>query len=182
MLRLNSRMACTAAMIPLLAACSALGAVEQRPAQPSAPTAPAQGSGGPFFPLCGGISDQVVTAVTQQRGLINTAQSSVGCQWLAGGDVRGSQFSFSWYRGSPIGRERRIIAVDHTSVEDISIDGHDGVIAKDSQKALGDNFCEIAIGFAGDFIEWTVDFQQKPFPDPCGVVRELTHQSIAHAK
>ena len=56
-------------------------------------------------------------------------KNSVGCQWLAGGGILGPHFSFTWYRGSPIGRERKTEELSRTSVEDINIEGHDGFIA-----------------------------------------------------
>lgn len=115
-------------------------------------------------------------------GLVNTAQNSVGCQWLARGGIMGPHFSFSWYRGSPIGRERKTEEVSRTSVEDINIDGHSGFIAIGTAPTMGDNLCEIGIQFKDDFIEWSVSFAQKPFPDPCDVAKELTRQSIANAK
>jgi len=47
---------------------------------------------------------------------------------------------------------------------------------------LGDNLCEIAIGFNDDFIEWSISFAEKPFPPACDVAKELTRQSIVSAK
>ncbi|MGH3562219.1 MAG: DUF3558 domain-containing protein, partial [Mycobacterium sp.] len=131
---------------------------------------------------CGGIGDQTVTELTKVTGLVNTAQNSVGCQWLAGGGISGPHFSFSWYRGSPIGRERKTEELSRTSVEDINIDGHSGFIAIGTAPTMGDNLCEVGIQFSDDFIEWSVSFAQKPYPDPCDVAKELTRQSIANAK
>lgn len=145
------------------------------------PSTPA-GAHGPFFPLCGGVSDDTVARLTQLSGLVNTAQNSVGCQWLVHGSIRGPYFSFSWYRSSPIGRERRTVQVNHPSVEDITISGHDGFLATGAEANLGENLCEIGLQFDGDFIEWTVYFNQKPFPDPCGVAKELTRQSVANSR
>ncbi len=144
-------------------------------------SAPA-GAHGPFFPLCGGVSDETVARLTQLSGLVNTAQNSVGCQWLVHGSIRGPYFSFSWYRSSPIGRERRTVQVNHPSVEDITISGHDGFLATGDEANLGENLCEIGLQFDSDFIEWTVYFNQKPFPDPCGVAKELTRQSVRHSR
>ncbi|HYB36180.1 MAG TPA: DUF3558 domain-containing protein [Mycobacterium sp.] len=170
-----------ATLIPMIAGCSHSGS---NPSQQAQSPAPASGEGhhGPFFPQCGGIGDQTVTDLTKVTGLVNTAQNSVGCQWLAGGGILGPHFSFSWYRGSPIGRERKTEELSRTSVEDINIDGHGGFIAIGSEPTLGDSLCEIGIQFNDDFIEWSVSFNQKPFPDPCDVAKQLTRQSIANAK
>ena len=88
-----------------------------------------------------------------------------GCQWLAGGGILGPHFSFTWYRGSPIGRERKTEELSRASVEDINIEGHGGFIAVGEDPTLGDNLCEVGIQFQDDFIEWSISFIEKPFPD-----------------
>jgi hypothetical protein len=167
--------------IPLAGGCSDSGSDQSGGAQSSA-SASNEGKHGRLFPQCGGVSDETVTGLTRVSGLVNTAQNSVGCQWLAGGGILGPHFSFSWYRGSPIGRERKTEDLSRTSVEDVNIDGYSGFIAIGTAPTMGDNLCEVAIQFSDDFIEWSVSFAQKPFPDPCDVAKELTHQSIANSK
>jgi hypothetical protein len=170
-----------ATLIPAVAACSHSGSDQS---QSTASTAPASGQGqhGPFFPQCGGISDETVTKLTEVTGLVNTAKNSVGCQWLAGGGILGPHFSFSWYRGSPIGRERKTEELSRSSVEDVNIDGHSGFVAVGNDPTLGDSLCEVGIQFSTDFIEWSVNFSQKPFPDACNVAKELARQSIENSK
>lgn len=170
-----------AAVLPVLAACSG----SDQPAGPSSSASPAPSAAsqhGPFFPECGGISDATVSQLTQVNGLVNTAKTSVGCQWLAGGSILGPHFSFSWFRGSPIGRERKTMELSRTSVDDINIEGHDGFIGLNEDPTQGVNLCEIGIGFGDDFIEWSVSYSQKPFPDACDVAKELTRQSIVNSK
>ncbi len=154
--------------------------------KPGATTSSSPGSGeghhGPMFPQCGGINDQTVTELTKVSGLNNTARNSVGCQWLAGGGILGPHFSFSWYRGSPIGRERKTEELSRASVDDININGHGGFIAIGNEPNLGDSLCEVGIQFQDDFIEWSISFSQKPFPPPCDIAKELTRQSIANSK
>ncbi|HJT90526.1 MAG TPA: DUF3558 domain-containing protein [Mycobacterium sp.] len=175
-----------AAMIPVFAACS-----DPQPTSPEVPqtSAPQQNaSHGPFFPQCGGISDQTMGELTRVTGLVNTATTSVGCQWLVGGGISGPHFSFTWYRGSPIGRERKTEELSRASVEDINIEGHDGFIAVGETPDISNpskvlvNLCEIGIQFGDDFIEWSVSFAEEPFPDPCDVAKELTRQSIVNSK
>ena len=50
-------------------------------------------------------------------------------------------------------------------MEDINIEGHDGFIAVGEDPTLGNNLCEIGIQFDDDFIEWSISFSEKPFPD-----------------
>jgi hypothetical protein len=168
-------------LIPGVAACSNSDGNNPAATVSSAP-GNAAGRHGPMFPQCGGISDQTVTELTRMTGLINTARNSVGCQWLAGGGILGPHFSFSWYRGSPIGRERKTEELSRASVDDININGHSGFIAIGNEPNLGDSLCEVGIQFQDDFIEWSISFSQKPFPPPCGIAKELTRQSIANSK
>jgi hypothetical protein len=169
-----------ALVIPIVASCSDNSSRSTNPSSSAPPSANA--THGPFFPECGGITDQTVTGLTKVNGLVNTARNSVGCQWLAGGGILGPHFSFTWYRGSPIGRERKTEELSRASVDDININGHSGFIAVGADPTLGNNLCELGIQFQDDFIEWSVSFNQQPFPDPCDVAKELTRQSIAASK
>ncbi|OBJ24523.1 DUF3558 domain-containing protein [Mycobacterium sp. 1245801.1] len=168
-------------LIPAAAACSDSGGNKPGATSSSTPQN-GQGSHGAMFPQCGGISDQTVAELTKVTGLINTARNSVGCQWLAGGGILGPHFSFSWYRGSPIGRERKTEELSRASVDDININGHSGFIAIGNEPNLGDSLCEVGIQFQDDFIEWSISFSQKPFPPPCDIAKELARQSIANSK
>jgi Protein of unknown function (DUF3558) len=169
-------------MLPVFAACS--GGSDQSTGSdvPSSNAPAAAPKHGPMFPECGGISDQTMAELTKATGLVNTARNSVGCQWLAGGGILGPHFSFNWYRGSPVGRERKTEELSRTSVEDINIEGHDGFIALNDVPTLGVSLCEIGIQFDDDFIEWSISFAQKPFPDACDVAKEVTRQSIVNSK
>lgn len=169
-----------AAVFPVLAGCS--DGQSPAPEVPSSEAPDQDVAHGPFFPECGGISDQEVIAQTRVPGLVNTAKTSVGCQWLAGGSILGPHFSFTWFRGSPIGRERKTMELSRTSVEDISIEGHDGFIGINEDPEFGVNLCEIGIQFNDDFIEWSISYGQPPFPDACEVAKELTRQSIVNSK
>ncbi|MDT7731499.1 MAG: hypothetical protein QOK45_1752 [Mycobacterium sp.] len=170
-----------AAMIPVFAACSdSSGSNSQGAPQSPAPTQ--NSTHGPMFPECGGISDQTLAAQTRVTGLVNTARNSVGCQWLQGGGILGPHFSFTWYRGSPIGRERKTEELSRASVEDINIEGHSGFVALGTDPTIGNNLCEVGIQFQDDFIEWSISFNEQPYPDPCDVAKELTRQSIVNAK
>ncbi|MGV0990911.1 MAG: DUF3558 domain-containing protein [Mycobacterium sp.] len=177
------------ALMVAAAAVTSVGACSTKqdqagPGQQQESQAPTSNDGkhGPMFEECGGVSDQTIAEQTRVTGLVKTAVNSVGCQWLAGGGILGPHFSFSWYRGSPIGRERKTEELSRNSVENINIEGHDGWVAVGTDPTLGDNLCEIAIGFNDDFIEWSVNFNEKPFPPPCDVAKELARQSIVNAK
>ena len=175
-----------AAMIALFAACSN-NSGSTSPGAPQSPAPNQSASHGPFFPECGGVSDQTLAEQTRVTGLVNTARNSVGCQWLQGGGILGPHFSFTWYRGSPIGRERKTEELSRASVEDINIEGHSGFIAIGETPGAGNqqsiaSLCEVGIQYGDDFIEWSISFAEEPFPDPCDVAKELTRQSIVNSK
>jgi hypothetical protein len=176
-----------AAMIPVFAACSDSSG-SNSPGEPQSPAPTQNASHGPMFPECGGISDQTLAEQTRVTGLVNTARNSVGCQWLQGGGILGPHFSFTWYRGSPIGRERKTEELSRASVEDINIEGHSGFIAlgeipdPSAPSRQLNNLCEVGIQFGDDFIEWSISYAEEPFPDPCDVAKELTRQSIVNSK
>ena len=174
-----------AVVVPVFAA----GCSSDDPTSPEVPqtqSANAEGeiAHGPQFPQCGGISDATVIELTGVPGLVNTATNSSGCQWLEGGSILGPHFSFTWFRGSPIGRERKTEELTRSSVEDINIEGYDGFIAVGENPLIpGDvTLCEIGIQFDDDFIEWSVSYDRKPYPDPCEVAKELTRQSIVNSQ
>ena len=170
------------AVLPLVAGCSDDGGTPSDPQPGTSAPQPAGITHGPIFPQCGGISDETITELTKVNGLVNTATNSVGCQWLVDGGIVGPHFSFTWFRGSPIGRERKTEELSRDSVEDISIEGYDGFLAVGIDPILGDNLCEIGIQFDDDFIEWSISFAAENYPPPCDVATELTRQSIVNAK
>jgi len=172
------------AVVGALSACSDAGTADDSQSRAQESDAPLSGQGkhGPEFPECGGISDQTMAEQTRVTGLVKTAVNPVGCQWLAGGGILGPHFSFSWFRGSPIGRERKTQELSRTSVEDITIEGRSGFIAINDDPFLGESLCEIGIQFDDDFIEWSVSFAEKPYPPACDVAKELTRQSIVNAR
>ena len=170
------------ALTPFFAACSNDSSSGPGNQQPQSTPSPANAKHGPSFPECGGVSDQTVGQLTRVTGLVNNARNSVGCQWLAGGGILGPHFSFTWYRGSPIGRERKTEELSRASVEDINIDGRNGFIAVGSDPTLGNSLCEVGIQFQDDFFEWSISFSQKPFPEPCDIAKELSRQTIANGK
>jgi hypothetical protein len=166
---------------PLLAACSG-GSPEpggQSPHPPVSSSAKPRAVHGPFFPDCGGVSDQTVGQLTGLPDLVNTARNSVGCQWVVGSGTAGPLVSFAWFRGSLIGRERAAEDRMRTRVDDINIDGHTGFIAVASDPRLGDRLCDVGIQFQDDFFEWSIQFTRKPFPNPCDIATQLSRRSIA---
>lgn len=138
---------------------------------------------GPFFGRCGGVSTDDVARVTGTSGLITASDNSAGCEWVTSADVLGPQFSFNWYRGSPIARERATEQLSRDTVSDLTIDGHSGFIASSP------GICEIGIAFGGDFFEWSVSYgtaepgrQQRSADEVCQATKTLSTMSIERAK
>jgi Protein of unknown function (DUF3558) len=173
--RLLALAVAAALLTPVSAACSG-GSPSSQP--PSPPSATANAVHGPFLPECGGVSDQAVAQLMGVPGAVSTARNSVGCQWLPYGGLRWPQFWFTWYRGSPIERERKGDERMGRSVTDINIDGHPGYIAVASAKR-GNNLCTVGIQYHDDFFEWSIGFSQDPFPQPCDIAKGLVRQTIA---
>ena len=177
-LRRWSALTLTAVLLtPLVAACSSGSPRSDGPPSHTLNAAP-----GPFFPECGGVSDQTVARLTGVAGPLTTARTSVGCQWLAGGGVRGPVFAFNWFRGSPIGRERKTEELSGASVTDIDIDGHNGFVAIRADAAFSFYYCDVGIQYQEDFIDWSISFRKKPSRDLCDVAKELSRQTIEAAR
>ncbi|SON59651.1 Putative lipoprotein LprB [Mycobacterium simulans] len=181
--RLLRRLLVLAVAATLLAGCwGGSPGSRSQPTQPPSSSAAPSGSHGPFFPECGGVSDQTVSQLTGVSGLVVTARNSVGCQWLVAGAIIGPWISFSWFRGSPIGRERKNEERMRSTVTDINLDGHDGFVAVASDPRLGNRLCDVAIRYEADFFEWSIQFTRRPDRNLCDVAIELSRRSIAAAK
>ncbi len=177
--RLSALIVTAALLTPLFAACSSDS--PRSDGQPSSSPSPTVSAAqGPFFPECGGASDQTITKLTGVAGLVTTARTSVGCEWLAGGSVvRGPVFMFNWFRDSPIGRERKTEELHGASVNGIDIDGHKGFIAVYTNPTFSDYYCDVGIQYQDDFIDWSIRVRKKPSLDLCSIAKELSRQSIA---
>jgi len=91
-------------------------------------------------------------------------------------------FAFNWFRGSPIGRERKTEELSGASVTDIDIDGHNGFVAIRADAAFSFYYCDVGIQYQEDFIDWSISFRKKPSRDLCDVAKELSRQTIAAAR
>ena len=154
-----------------------------RPGTPTGPppAGPVAGGHGPNFPLCGGIDDQTVAELIGRPGLSDAGKNSAGCEWHPpSGRYASPQIVFSWYRGSPMGRERTISESMGQQITDITIDGHAGFtgLFRDGDAVL----CEVVVGFGDDFIEWSINVNGGPVSDVCGIAEELARRSIANTR
>ncbi|MDV8021936.1 DUF3558 domain-containing protein [Rhodococcus sp. IEGM 1330] len=154
----------------LIAGC---GGAEEDAAAPedTAPTTAAY-EPGPFFGECGSITDAEVQSAFGAGPFAQITRNSVGCQWETTG-FGGPGVSFSWYRGSPIGRERAGSELIGRPAKDIEIDGNPGFEAE--MGAL----CEIGVQFGDDFFHWSITYSFEPAArPPCDVGNELATLAV----
>lgn len=132
---------------------------------------------GPFFGQCGSVDDEEVVRAFAVPAFTMITRNSVGCEWEVAG-FSGPSVSFSWYRGSPIDRERSGSELIGRPAEDIEIDGHPGFSA-----ATDDYLCEVGVQFGKDFMHWSVTYGDRPpTGDPCGVAKQLAELTVERAQ
>ncbi|RMB72428.1 DUF3558 domain-containing protein [Rhodococcus sp. SBT000017] len=127
---------------------------------------------GPFFGECGSVTDAEVQSAFAAGPFGQVTRNSVGCQWETVG-FGGPGVSFSWYRGSPIGRERAGSELIGRPAKDIEIDGNPGFEAEQ------DTLCEIGVQFGDDFFHWSITYSFGPAArPPCDVGNELATLTV----
>ncbi len=163
----------------LLAGCGgSTGAAAPSPS-PTAPAAAPQGPG-PFLGLCGSVSDDELAQVTGMAPPLRVVRDPVGCQWDVGTLGDGTHVSFTWYRGSPIGRERSIDGAVGRQVSDVTVDGHPGFLSR-----TGTGLCEAGVSYGGDFFLWSLDFSATAAPpqgDACDAATRLATMTAERAR
>ncbi|SNT51605.1 DUF3558 domain-containing protein [Rhodococcoides kyotonense] len=135
------------------------------------------GASGPFFGLCGSVTDEEVQQAFVVSAFTMITRNSVGCEWEVAG-FTGPSVSFSWYRGSPIDRERSGSELIGRPAEDIEVDGHEGFAA-----ATDNYLCEVGVRYGKDFMHWSVTYgDQVPTADPCDVATQLAELTAERAQ
>ncbi|WFR73832.1 DUF3558 domain-containing protein [Prescottella defluvii] len=165
-----------AAAALLLAGCGGAGSGDAASGEASASTAH---GAGPFFGECGSVTDDEVANAFGVPGFGAVVRNSVGCEWQSSAqDGQGSpHVSFSWYRGSPIGRERVGSELIGRPATDIEIGGHPGFVASFSSR-----LCELGVQFGDDFVHWSIAYvDAAPTADPCRAARQLAELTVERA-
>jgi hypothetical protein len=164
------------ALAAVLAGCSGGGSSG---GSASPPTPPLRVSPpGPFFGECGNVTDDEVAQAMAQPKFPVVFRNSVGCVWQSDGTLQTPSVSFSWYRGSPIGREAAGSALIGRPPDWIQIDGH-----KAFRGSLAQQLCEIGVQYGDDFFHWSVSFgEQDATADPCDVAAKLANLTASRVK
>ncbi len=160
----------------LLAGCGSDGSGDAEPTQgPPGQSKPS--TAGPFFGECGSVTDDEVLKAVALPQLPVVTRNSVGCVWETGG-IFGPSVSFSWYRGSPIGREAAGSGLIGRPPQKIEIDGHPGF-----EGSSGAELCEIGVQYGDDFFHWSVTYADTPpTADVCGVAKGLAQLTASRTK
>ncbi|WP_149360540.1 DUF3558 domain-containing protein [Lolliginicoccus suaedae] len=134
---------------------------------------------GLFFGECGGVSTDELMALTGIRGVRLQERNSVGCRWES--SLFGPHASFSWYRGSPIGRERAVVELSGRGVRDVSVAGPSGELT--GFAGWGRFICEVSIQSNSDFFVWSVVFAEELSDDEmCRRVLALAEATVNRAE
>lgn len=129
---------------------------------------------GPFLGACGSVTADRVADVLPGPALVEV-RTGVGCDWRAPGTGEGA--SFTWYRGSPIGRERALVEATGRRVQELSIGDFDGYVARQGEGWI----CEVALGVEEDFFLWSVA-GAYPGVDLCAAATELATGTVEGAR
>lgn len=160
-------------------ACGGSGTPADAAATSSSPAGAAPGDAGQHGPelgLCGSVTDD---EVEQSAGLpagVHVVKDPVGCQWDAGELTGGDHVSFTWYRGSPSGRERAIDEAVGRRVSDVTIGGQSGFVSR-----LDGGLCEVAVTYGGDFFLWSVAYGVSGQADACDAATSLATMTAQRA-
>lgn len=129
---------------------------------------------GPFLGVCGSATGDRVRALLPGRDLVEI-RNGVGCEWREPYSHAGA--SFTWYRGSPIGREHALVGVTGRQVRDLEIGEFSGFLARQSDGTI----CEIGLGTGEDFFLWSVA-GPPGLTDLCAVALELSETTVGGAR
>nr|WP_294638049.1 DUF3558 domain-containing protein [uncultured Rhodococcus sp.] len=129
-----------------------------------------------FVGECGSMTDEELASITGIPRLVSTSKNAVRCRWDA--PDSGAYAMFTWYRGSPIDRERTVAGRIGREIADIDADGHPGFTARGN-----DLSCEAGVESGNGFLHWSVNYAfATPPTDSCSVVEDLARATVQNAK
>lgn len=129
-----------------------------------------------FVGECGSMTAEDLASITGIQGLTVSSENAVRCRWDA--MDTGAYAMFTWYRGSPIDRERTVAAQMGREIGIIDADGHPGFTAQGS-----DFSCEAGVESGDGFLHWSLNYVYAVPPrDSCQVVADLARATVENAK
>jgi hypothetical protein len=138
--------------------------------------APAPVSEELFVGECGSVTDEQVVDITGVPGLTAVSKNGIRCRFEASDS--GAYAMFTWYRGSPIARERTVAGRIGREIRAFDIDGHPGFSAR-----ADDYSCEVGVESGDGFLHWSVNYvYATPTREICDIVGDLARAVVANAK
>ncbi|QCH23032.1 hypothetical protein DSM43276_01278 [Mycobacteroides salmoniphilum] len=111
---------------------------------------------GPVYSECGSLTTRDIAAVVHRSDFKLIAKTPAGCTWSPNGSWSAlPNVTLSWYRGSPIGREREGEERTRDEVKDFSAGGKSGFISSTYGMCVtaleygNDQFFELAVTLLG---------------------------------
>ncbi|WP_245819972.1 DUF3558 domain-containing protein [Rhodococcoides yunnanense] len=130
-----------------------------------------------FVGECGSMTDEQLGSITAVPGLAAVSKNGIRCRWESAASG-GAYAMFTWYRGSPIDRERTVAGRIGREITAIDVDGHPGFTAKGF-----DASCEAGIESGDGFLHWSLNYvYMTPPRDSCAVVEDLARATVENAK
>lgn len=149
---------------------------DDSPGADTSAAAPAPQTEELFVGECGSMTDEQLASITGIRGLTASSENGVRCRWDA--LDTGAYAMFTWYRGSPIDRERTVAGQMGREIGVIDADGHPGFTAKGSEAS-----CEAGVESGDGFLHWSLNYVYAfPPRDSCDVVADLARATVENAK
>ncbi|OZC65953.1 hypothetical protein CH306_15720 [Rhodococcus sp. 15-725-2-2b] len=127
-----------------------------------------------FVGECGSMDNTEVQRLTAVSDLTVVSENAVRCRWES---ATGAYAMFTWYRGSPIDRERSVAEAVGRTIERIDVDGHPGFTAAASGAS-----CEAGVENGDGFVHWSVNYVIDGPRDSCDVVEDLARTTMSKAK
>lgn len=172
--RLAVRVMCAAAAALTLVGCAS-GNGDDAGMPDTLPRTSTAARPGAFVGECGSLTDGEVYERAGMSGLTPVSRNGIKCRWEADGGAR--YVMFTWYRGSPIDRERSVAQGIGHEVHDLDIAGHRGFSSQN------EGFCEVAVATGADFVHWLVRYGVGVTPsDPCAAPTALVDLTLKKAK
>jgi hypothetical protein len=136
---------------------------------------------GPYFGECGSVNDTELEQAVGLSTFTSVFRNSVGCVWEDGAAGMGGPVeSFSWYRGSPIGREMAGSGLIGRPPDRIQVQGHSGFRGQIHQ---GGDICEISVQYGDDFFEWSISYgNEVPPVSSCDAAMKLVNLTMSRTK
>lgn len=129
-----------------------------------------------FVGECGSMTDDQLRTITGVGALTASSKNAVRCRWDAADS--GAYAMFTWYRGSPMDRERIVAGQMGREIGIIDVEGHPGFTARGSSAS-----CEAGVESGDGFLHWSLNYNYAaPARESCDVVEDLARATVQNAR